>query len=206
MLAEQLAPYRNEETSVVALSPGGVLVGEQIARHLHASLSMLLTDRITAPGDPNLVLGTMDPSGNFGINEHISPGVMEEYLQEFRTYLEEAELRSLYQLTLRGEQGLADASHLEGRHVILATDGVKTGLSFDAARHFLKTVPVASTVAAIPVAEADALERVRHMVDAAYFLSVPDAFFTVSHYYEEPPPADDEALLARIDNVVQNWV
>lgn len=202
LLADKLEEkYRGEPVAVVALSPGGVLVGEPIARRFGCGLSMLLTDSLSAPGDVSLVLGTMDFSGNFSLNSQISPGIMEEYLQEFRSYLEESELRSLYNLTLRGGRGMADPQQLEGKNVILATDGIKTGLSFDAAMRFLKTVPIRDTIAAIPVAEADALDRVRHKVDDTHFLYIPESFFSVSHYFEEPPPEDDEALIERIDNV-----
>lgn len=202
MLADQLAEkYQGEPVAVVALSPGGVLVGESIARRLRCGLSMLLTDAVSAPGDVGLILGTMDYSGNFALNSQISPGIMEEYLMEFRSYLQEAELRSLYKLTLHGARGMADPRQLAGRHVILATDGIKTGLSFDVAMHFLKTIPIGKTVAAIPVGEADAVERVRRAVDETYFLSIPESFFSVSHYYEETPPDDDDDLLARIDAV-----
>ena len=45
---------KRENTAVLALSPGGVVVGEQIARRLHSTLALLLTAKITAPGDESL--------------------------------------------------------------------------------------------------------------------------------------------------------
>jgi putative phosphoribosyl transferase len=98
MLADQLSDYRYENTVVLALSPGGVLVGEQIARRLHTALSMLLTARITAPGDQSLVIGTLDQTGIFTYNSMIPAGEMEEYLQDMRTWVEEEKLRHLYEM------------------------------------------------------------------------------------------------------------
>src|SRR5882757_618304 len=159
-LADELVKYRWENTAVLALSPGGVVVGEQIARRLHSTLALLLTARITAPGDESLVIGTMDQSGGFTYNSMIAAGEMEEYLQDMRSYVEEEKLHQMYRLTtVVGEHGLADPAQLAGRNVIIATDGVKNGLSFDAAIHFLERVQVEKTIAAIPVGPAEVIER-----------------------------------------------
>src|SRR5882757_8875037 len=98
-LADELMKYRWENTAVLALSPGGVAVGEQIARRLHSTLSLLLTAKITAPGDESLVIGTMDQTGGFTYNSMIAAGEMEEYLQDMRSYIEEEKLHQMYRLT-----------------------------------------------------------------------------------------------------------
>src|SRR5260221_6505003 len=92
-LADELEQYRWENTAVLALSPGGVVVGEQIARRLHSSLSLLLTARISAPGDDSLVIGTLDQTGLFTYNSMISAGEMEEYMEDMRNYAEEQKLQ-----------------------------------------------------------------------------------------------------------------
>ncbi|HSH31801.1 MAG TPA: hypothetical protein VK963_04020, partial [Candidatus Saccharimonadales bacterium] len=149
LLASQLLPYRYEDTAVLALSAGGVMVGEQIARRLHCTLSLLVTSRISAPGDPSLVLGTIDQEGDFSYNDLIPTGQMEEYLQDMRGFLEEEKLHRLYDMaSLLGAGGIVERQHLLDRHVILATDGVKNGMSFDAALHFLKPIHTTSIVAA----------------------------------------------------------
>jgi len=154
-LADELMQYRWENTAVLALSPGGVAVGEQIARRLHSTLSLLLTARITAPGDDSLVIGTMDQTGGFTYNSMIAAGEMEEYLQDMRSYVEEEKLHQIYHMTsIVGEHGQADPAQLAGRNVIIATDGVKNGLSFDAALNFLSRVHVEKVIAAVPVGPA----------------------------------------------------
>ena len=151
-LADELLDYRWENSAVMALSAGGVVVGEQIARRLHCTLSLLMTARISAPGDESLVLGTMDQSGGFTYNSMISAGELEEYMEDFRGYLEEEKLHQMYKMsTVVGEHGLADPAQLEGRNIIIATDGVKNGLSFEAAKNYLERVRVERVIAAIPV-------------------------------------------------------
>jgi putative phosphoribosyl transferase len=205
-LADELLQYRWENTAVMALSPGGVVVGEQIARRLHCTLSLLLTARISAPGDESLVIGTMDQTGGFTYNSMIAAGDMEEYMQEMRAYVEEEKLHQIYQMSsVVGEHGQADPAQIAGRNVIIATDGVKNGLSFDAALNFLSRVRVERTIAAIPVGPGEVIERLHGMVDEMHYLYIPESFFSVKHYYTDEHEIDPDSVVERIDNVVSRW-
>ena len=205
-LADELMNYRWENTAVLALSPGGVVVGEQIARRLHCTLSMLLTAKITAPGEESLVIGTIDQSGMFTYNSMISAGEMEEYMEDMRGYVEEQKLHHMYEMTsVVGAGGLADPAQLSGRNIIIATDGVKNGISFDAAVHYLEKVSVEKRIAAIPVGPADVIERIHGIVDELHYLYIPENFFTVSHYYTDEEKIDPDTVLERIDNIVSRW-
>src|SRR3954464_2739680 len=119
-LADELMDYRWENTAVLALSPGGVVVGEQIARRLHSTLALLLTAKIPAPGDERLAIGTIDHTGVFTYNSMIAAGEMEEYMEDMRGYVEEQKLHHMYEMaTIVGEHGLADPAQLAGRNVII---------------------------------------------------------------------------------------
>jgi putative phosphoribosyl transferase len=206
-LADELLEYRFENTAVLALSPGGVAVGEQIARRLHSTLSLLLTARITAPGDESLVIGTLDQTGGFTYNSMIPAGEMEEYLEDMRSYVEEEKLHQIYKMTtVVGEHGLADPGQLAGRNIIIATDGVKNGLSFDAAMHFLSRIHVEKVIAAIPVGPAEVIERLHGLVDELHYLYIPENFFSVKHYYTEEDEIETADVMPMIDNVVARWI
>lgn len=206
LLADDLMQYRWENTAVMALSPGGVAVGEQIARRLHCTLSLLLTAKITAPGDESLVIGTIDQTGVFTYNSMITAGDMEEYMEDMRGYVEEQKLHQMYQMTtVVGAGGLADPAQLEGRNVIIATDGVKNGISFDAAIKFLERIHIEKSIAAIPVGPSEVLERLHGLVNELHYLYVPDNFFSVGHYYTDEDKIDPDTVMDRINNVVANW-
>jgi putative phosphoribosyl transferase len=205
-LADDLMQYRWENTAVLALSPGGVVVGEQIARRLHTTLSLLLTARISAPGDESLVLGTIDQTGTFTYNSMISAGEMEEYMEDMRGYLEEQKLRQMYEMTsIVGQNGVADPSQLEGRNIIIATDGVKNGLSYDAALNYLGRIRVDKIIGAVPVGPAEVIERLNHLLPELHYLYIPDNFFTVSHYYTDEEKISPDEVMERINNVVARW-
>src|SRR5205085_7664370 len=58
-LAVALAPYRESRPIVLALPRGGVPVGFEVAKALHAPLDVLLVRKIGAPGQPELGLGAV---------------------------------------------------------------------------------------------------------------------------------------------------
>lgn len=206
LLANRLDKYRFENTTVLALSPGGVMVGEAIARRLHCTLSLLMTERIVAPGDPSLVLGTMTELGDFRINNLVPASEMEEYLAEFRGYIEEEKLRKLYQMThVVGEGGRPRPEVLIGRNVIIVTDGVKNGLSYDAAFSYLRHVKTEKLIGAIPVGPAEVIERLNLVLDELYYLYIPDNFLTPSHYYDEKDKIDPSLVIESINQVVAKW-
>lgn len=207
LLANQLAEYRYENTVVLALSPGGVLVGEQIARRLHTALLLLVTERISAPGDASLVLGTIDQAGVYSTNSLIATGQMEEYMEDMRGWIEEEKMHKLYDMaTAVNGGGLADPDQIRDRNVIIATDGVKNGLSFDAARHFLNKIHVEKTIAAIPVGPGEVIERLSHELDEVHYLNIPNNFFTVSHYYTDESDVSPERVKDALDNIITRWL
>jgi putative phosphoribosyl transferase len=206
LLAKQLSDYRFENTAVLALSPGGVVVGEAIARSLHCGLSMLLSSKISAPGEASLVLGTIDHIGNFSYNNLISPGQMEEYVQEFHNYIEEERMHHLFSMTtIVGQDGFSRPELLAGRNVIVVTDGVKSGISFEAAFAYLHKIPTEKVIAAVPVGPAEVLEQIKRKVDELHYLFVPDQFISVHHYYQDKAPQDAKAVLAHINGVIERW-
>jgi putative phosphoribosyl transferase len=206
-LAALLGDYRNENTAVLALSPGGVVVGEQIARHLHCSISLLMTARISAPGDDSLVIGTLDQGGDFTFNSMIPASVMEGYLEDMRNYVEEEKIRHFYSMTtVIGEQGSADPAQLEGRNIIIVTDGVKNGLSFDAAFHYLDRIHILKRIGAIPVGPGEVIERLNQRLDELHYLYIPESFFSVSHYYTDEDHIDISEVRDKLDNIMSRWI
>ncbi len=167
----------------------------------------MVTARISAPGDQSLVLGTIDQEGLYTTNSTIGAGEMDEYMEDMRNWVEEEKMRKLYGMaTAVGGNGLADPAQLEGRNVIIATDGVKNGISFDAAQSFLKKIHVEKIIGAIPVGPGEVIERLSQQLDELYYLYIPSNFFTVSHYYTDEDKVTPERVRDALDNVVTRWL
>ena len=88
LAAELIKEYRYEDCTVVALSDGAVVVGEQIAEALHCLLTMLLVEEIEVPGE-GISFGGVSQNGNFTYNSTFSNGEIDEYNSEYHGYLEE---------------------------------------------------------------------------------------------------------------------
>ncbi len=165
-LAEQLMNYRYENTAILALSDGGVMVAEQIALALHTTLTLLLTEPIELPGMGGEIIGLIDESGRFTYNDMIGPGQLEEYLSEMRVGIEEEKMHKIFKMSqLLGERGLVDPHIFYGRHVIIVSDGLKHGISFAAAANFLKPIKTGKIIGAVPLVSVEAVDRLHIICD-----------------------------------------
>lgn len=206
LLAEQLVnKYRYENSVVVALSDGAVLVGEQIASALHCVLTMLLVENIEVPGE-GLDFGGVSQSGSFTYNGMFSAGEIEAYTSEFHGYLEEKKREAFQNINrLLGDGGLIDEKMLRDHVVILVADGVENGASIDAAMDFLKPIRTQKIVVATPAASVPAVDRLHMVADELHILDVKENFMSIDHYYEDNIIPSHEETIAKINQIILNW-
>ncbi len=206
-LAKELeAKYRYENTIVLSLSDGGIVIGEQIARSLHCSIAMLYTDPIVLPGDGKTVVGTIDQSGNMTYDKMIPTAQLDEFITEFHGYFDQQRIEKMHHLnTLISRAGKASPDILRGHNVIVTTDGAPTGAQFDAAISYLKTIAVDRVIAAVPVASEMAVDRLHVLFDELHCLSVAQNYVSTDHYYEDPTIADHNELMNKIDDIIDKW-
>lgn len=197
--------YRYENCAVVALSDGGVLVGEAIASSLHCVLTMLLIEDIEVPGE-SLSFGGVSEAGGFTYNGMFSAGEIEEYTSEFHGYLDEKKREAFQRLNrLLGDGGLIDRSMLLDRTVILVADGLDNGASIDVALDFLKPIRTERIVVATPVASIPAVDKLHMAADEIHILDVKENFMGINHYYTDNTVPSHEDTVAKINQIVLNW-
>jgi putative phosphoribosyl transferase len=205
MLAEQLAKYRFENSVVVSLSEGGVLVGEPISQYIHALLTMLLSSEITVPGE-STTIGSIDQSGGFSYNSDLSSGELDEYQSEYLNYFEGQKLQKFHELNqLLGEGGLIERDMLRDHNVILVSDGFKGSTMLDAAANFLKPIRMQKLIIAAPVASVAAVDRMHIMADELHILNVTDNYLDTNHYYDDNIVPSREQIVAKINQIILNW-
>jgi len=204
-LSEELSRYRYEDTAVVALTDGGVVVGAQIAAQLHCPLMFLLMKDITLPGEGS-ALGVVDQSGGFTYDDLFSTGELEELTSEFHGFIEQQKLEQMHDLNkLLGDGGLLDVSILKDRSVILVSDGFLNGTSLLAATNFLKPISTKRTVVATPLASVDAVDKMHIMADELHVLSVYDGTFDLDHYYETNDVPEQADIIAILNRAILSW-
>ena len=205
-LATQLfEKYRYENCAVVALSDGGVIVGEQIAAVLHCVLTMLLVEGIEVPGE-SVSFGGVSQSGNFTYNSEFSSGERDEYSSEYHGYLEEQKREAFQRINrLLGDGGLIDHDMLRDHTVILVSDGFADSTVLDVALEFLKPIRIQRLVIAAPVASEQAVDKLHIVADELHILDVKTNYFDTNHYYTDNTVPTHEETVDKINKIVLNW-
>jgi len=205
-LAERLFnQYRYENCAILALSDGGVVVGEQIAAQLHCVLTMLLVENIEIPGE-SLVFGGISQSGNFTYNSEFSQGEIDEYTSEFHGYLEDQKRQAFQRVNrLIGDGGIVDHAMFRDRIIILVSDGFSDSAVLDVALDFLKPIRIKRLVIAAPIASERAIDRLHVVADELHILDVKVNYFDTNHYYNDNKLPSHEETIDKINKMILNW-
>lgn len=205
LLAERLLEYRVKNCAVIALSPGAVLVGAQIAMRLHADLMMLLSGDIVLPGE-NTVLAGITSDNTFTYNSSFSSGEINEMRSEYLSVIESQRLEKLHKLhVMLSDGGEIKRDMLHRRVIILVSDGLSSGFSLDVAAEFLKPVKIGRLIIATPFAAVPAIDRMHLVADEIQCLNTVDNFMEVNHYYTDNFTPSMPDILKIMRNTPVNW-
>lgn len=203
--AELIERYRYENCAVVALSDGGVVVGEQIAASLHCILTLLLIENIEVPGE-NLSFGSVSEGGLFSFNTEVSKVEMAEYVTEYHSYLDEQKREAFQRINrLLGEGGFIDHDMLRDHTIILVNDGFDKTVIIDAALEFLKPIRFPRLVIVSPVVSTEAIDKLHVAADELHILDVKSNYFGTNHYYNNNDIPTHQETVEKINKIILNW-
>ncbi|MEZ5816789.1 MAG: phosphoribosyltransferase [Hyphomicrobiaceae bacterium] len=183
-LGARLAELELENPVILALPRGGLPVALEIARALHAPLELVMVRKIGVPIQPELAAAAVVDGGapELVYNRDVMRAAgLDEGDIEAASRRELAEIerrRAAY------EGGRVRAS-LDGRTVVVVDDGIATGTTMRAALAALRRKSPRRLVLAIPVAPADTVEELRHVVDDVVCLRMPEPFYAVGQSYRD---------------------
>lgn len=204
-LALDLMRYRYEDTVVLCLSDGAVLVGQQIAASLHAVLTMMLVEQIDVPGE-DTKFGSVNQSGRFTYNGMFTVGEIEDYFSEFHGYLDDQRRTANSRINrILSAGGIVDEQMLHGHNVIVVSDGLPSGASLDAVADYMKPIRIKRLVVVTPIASVDAVDRMHIFGDELHVIGVTDNFMGVNHYYENNDIPDHNEIVKIINNAILTW-
>lgn len=204
-LAKKLKPHAKENVAVISLSEGGVIVGAQIAMKLHGNLSLLLTENIFLPGEPDAI-ASITSGDTFTYNNKFSPGELEEMTSDYRSFIEAKRLESFHHLNvILGKDGEIPAERLRHHTVILVSDGLANGFSLQVAYDYLKRIAMKKLIIATPFATVKAVDVMHLIGDELVCLNVIDNFFSVDHYYDDNTVPKTRDLFRVVQNISLNW-
>ena len=199
-LATALAALNLDHPVIYALPRGGVPVGVEVAKSLHAQLDLLIVRKIGAPRNPEVALGAIveGASREVVINENVKrlSGADEAYIAA-------AVADQREELARRKKAYLGDRPRLDpsGRTVVIVDDGLATGATMKAALIGLKRSNPKRIILALPVAPKLALEEMSDLADDIICLHSATQFHGVGGFYRDfhqMTDAETVALLAQV--------
>lgn len=194
-LAEKLKEYAGKEVVVLGLPRGGVVLAASIAKALGAPLDLAFAHKIGHPDQPEYAIAAMSESGHIVGNEQELSKVSEEWIAEQKKEtLEEIQRRR--ELYLKGRE----KQTLSGKIVILADDGIATGLTMKAAIEEIKSKKPQKFIAAVPVAPESTANSLDVDEVVAIQIDPIDRFLgSVGAYYEAFPQVSDQEVVALLE-------
>jgi predicted phosphoribosyltransferase len=192
LLAARLAHYANRsDVLVLALPRGGVPVGYELARELHAPLDVLLVRKLGLPGQEELAMGAIATGGVRLINQSLiaAAGITQEEVRA----VDEREQRELRrrELAYRGNHPLIPVAD---KTVILVDDGIATGSTMQAAITSLRQRQVHRLIVATPVAPPSVAERLERLAEEVVCILTPENFGGVGQWYDDFSQTSDEEV------------
>jgi predicted phosphoribosyltransferase len=188
-LAAYLSGYAGRaDVLVLALPRGGVPVGYEVARALHAPLDVLLVRKLGVPGQGELAMGAIASGGVRVLNQEVVadfdiPGQVIDAVAA-------CELRELARRE-RVYRGNRPAPRVCGRTVILIDDGLATGMTMIAAIAAVRRHAPAQVVVAVPVIARESRADVAAAADALTWVVAPARFVAVGRWYGDFAPTTD---------------
>ena len=198
-LAAALAEYvERPNLLVLALPRGGVPVGYEVARALHAPLDIMLVRKLGVPGHEELAMGAIASGGvriladevvaAFGIPEPVIAAAaareQDELDRQERIYREDR-----------------PPPAIRGRTVLLVDDGLATGSTMRAAALAIRAQNPKHLVIAVPVAPAETCAALRRDADEVICAITPEPFFAVGNWYQDFSPTSDEEVRQVLERV-----
>jgi putative phosphoribosyl transferase len=189
-IAEQLARYRGQRPLVLAIPRGGVPMGRVVADALGGDLDVVLVHKLGAPGNPEFAIGAVDEHGKV----ELSAAAHALHLPEDYVARESAhQLKLLRERRARYGRAPVEA---RGRICIVVDDGVATGATLIAALRTVRAQAPQRLIAAIGVAPAETVARLKAEVDELVCLAAPEVFYAVSQFFAEFAQVSDDEVIA----------
>ncbi len=196
-LGHALLKFKEQDAVVYALPRGGIAIGVEVAVALKFPLDLIIARKIGHPQCPEYAIAAVTDKGQMISNPDEVRTVNQRWFKS-RIEEERKEAERRREVYMEGRKSVDPA----GKTAILVDDGIATGLTVEAAVLDLRKRGPARLVLAVPVAPAETIRRLSHLVDECVVLDAPELFLgAIGSYYAYFPQLTDEDANQLLDLV-----
>ena len=195
-LAKALEKYKGQDVLVLAIPRGGVEIGYQVAKHLGAKLSIIVTRKLPFPDNSESGFGAIAEDGSTYVFEHAKMWYSKDTIAQIMEEQREEIQRRVK--ALRASKPLPD---IKDKIVILVDDGIAMGSTMRASIMLCKNKGARKIVVAAPVTGRDREEEIGELVDEIIILEKPRFFQAVAQVYQNWYDVPDKEVL----EIMEKW-
>ena len=192
-LAEVMKARGPEDPLVLAIPRGGVPIGCELAKALHAPFDLIVPRKLPIPYNPEAGFGAVTPDGTVVLNDSL---VRELGLSQREIDNIVMAVRDEVQRRVKAYRP-GPPLDPRGRTVIITDDGLASGYTMIAAVRDVKRKAPMKVIVAVPCSPRSTVERLEREADEVISLYVQEyGSFAVASYYEEFTDLSDGQVLA----------
>jgi len=181
----------SDDVIVLGIVSAGVPVAVEVAKHLEASLDLVIIRRLLAPRGPGSQVVAVNAAGTLVVDDDVGPRPAQPQTP-FDYFMEDA----LNGLARRAQvcRGERPPTELEGKSVLIVDCGIRTGLTMQAAIGAVRTLNPARITAAVPVTSMDGRQVVEALADEFIYLAAPELFGNAGVWYRDFRRLADDSI------------
>lgn len=195
-LALSMQKYQGKDVVVLAVARGGVLVGYQVARYLHAEFDIVVARKLPYPHNAEVGFGAVAEDGT----TFIIPDTFDKFSKETINDVIHQQQDELYRRigALRAGNPLIN---MVGKTVILVDDGIEMGSTMRVCVTMCKNRKAKKIIIATPVATCETVNELSILVDEMIVLETPADFHTIAQAYLNWSEVGDREVI----DLVHQW-
>ena len=195
-LARALSKYGEQDALVLGIPRGGAEIAYEVAHHLNADMSLLVTRKLPMPSNPEAGFGAIAEDGSTYIHEDAEAWLSEDDMKRIiEAQRKEVERRVS---VLRGGEKLPP---IEDRTIILVDDGLAMGSTMRASINMCKNMKARIIIVGVPVSGSRTAGQIEKLVDDLIVLEIPPYFRAVAQAYANWHDVSD----AEVKSIISKW-
>lgn len=188
-LAIKLAKFQDESPIVLALPRGGIPIGFEIAKALHAPMDVLVVRKIGSPYNPELGIGAI-AEDNVQVLDESTINLLKISKKELNRAINKQRKEVKRRVTLYRNNNPLPI--LKNKVIILVDDGLATGVTARCAIAFIKKRKPRQLIFASPVCAYGTVGKFKNLVDNVICITTPVNFAAVGSWYRQFEQVTDE--------------